>query len=108
MTRGSAQYVEWLGAGDNPNGKGWAVPGKGYGGKVVALLEQIIAQEVPQSPAEPPQEPMYSQWQTDGLKALVEAGVINSPEVWEAKFGEPITVGQIFGILGRMFTMSEE
>ena len=31
VTRGSAQYVEWLGASDNPNGKGWAVPGKGYG-----------------------------------------------------------------------------
>lgn len=50
VTRGSAQYVEWLGASDNPNGKGWAVPGKGYGGKVVALLGQIMAFEVPQRP----------------------------------------------------------
>ena len=32
VTRGSAPYVEWLGASDNPNGKGWAVPGVGYGG----------------------------------------------------------------------------
>ena len=24
VARGSAQYVEWLGASDNPNGKGWA------------------------------------------------------------------------------------
>ena len=27
VARGSAPYVEWLGAADNPNGKGWAVPG---------------------------------------------------------------------------------
>ena len=27
VSRGSAPYVEWLGAADNPNGKGWAVPG---------------------------------------------------------------------------------
>lgn len=110
VTRGSAPFVEWLGAGDNPNGKGWAVPGKGYGGKVVTMLKNIIAQWAPQSPATTPEEPgapLYPEWQTNGLKALVEAGIINSPEVWEAKFGEPITVGQILGILGRMCTPKE-
>ncbi len=110
VARGSAPFVEWLGAGDNPNGKGWAVPGKGYGGKVITMLKNIIAQETPQSPATPPEEPeapLYPEWQTDGLKALVEAGIINSPEVWEARFGEPITVGQILGILGRMCTPKE-
>ena len=102
--------MEWLGAGDNPNGKGWAVPGKGYGGKIVTMLKNIIAQETPQRPSTTPEEPeapVYPQWQTDGLKALVEAGIINSPEVWEAKFDEPITVGQILGILGRMCTPKE-
>lgn len=71
VTRGSAQYAEWLGASDNPNGKGWAVPGKGYGGKIVALLGQIMAFEVPQpsAPSEPEeQEPEFPAYQWRGLK----------------------------------------
>lgn len=111
VTRGSAPFVEWLGAADNPNGKGWAVPGKGYGGKVVALLGQIVAYEVPQEPAAAPEEPeaaTYPDWQTNGLKALVEAGVIVSPEYWEAKFGQSITVGEVVGILGKLFEKATE
>nr|DAR93081.1 MAG TPA: Cell wall hydrolase autolysin [Caudoviricetes sp.] len=111
VTRGSAPFVEWLGAADNPNGKGWAVPGKGYGEKVVALLGQIVAYEVPQEPAPAPQEPetaTYPDWQTNGLKALVEAGVIVSPEYWEAKFGQSITVGEVVGILGKLFEKATE
>ena len=111
VTRGSAPFVEWLGAADNPNGKGWAVPGKGYGGKVVALLSQIVAYEVPQEPATAPEEPeaaTYPDWQTNGLKALVEAGVIVSPEYWEAKFGQSITVGEVVGILGKLFEKATE
>lgn len=55
VTRGSAPYVEWLGAADNPNGKGWAVPGSGYGANVVKLLSQIMAQEAPESPSPAPE-----------------------------------------------------
>ena len=101
VTRGSAQYVEWLGASDNPNGKGWAVPGKGYGGKIVALLGQIMAFEVPQpsAPSEPEeQEPEFPAYQLEGLETLTEAGVINSPEFWRQKFSEQVTVGEMFGI----------
>ena len=111
VTRGSAQYVEWLGASDNPNGKGWAVPGKGYGGKVVALLGQIMAFEVPQpsAPSEPEeQEPEFPAYQLEGLETLVEAGVINSPEFWRQKFSEQVTVGEMFGILGKLFTKVTE
>jgi N-acetylmuramoyl-L-alanine amidase CwlA len=130
VTRGSAQYVEWLGASDNPNGKGWAVPGKGYGGKVVALLGQIMALpgkgyggkivallgqimafEVPQTsaPSEPEeQEPEFPAYQLEGLETLVEAGVINSPEFWRQKFSEQVTVGEMFGILGKLFTKVTE
>lgn len=42
VTRGSAQYVEWLGASDNPNGKGWAVPGKGYVAPYVFRLLHML------------------------------------------------------------------
>ena len=55
VTRGSAPYVEWLGAADNPNGKGWAVPGSGYGANVVKLLSEIMAQEAPESPSPAPE-----------------------------------------------------
>ena len=103
--------MEWLGASDNPQGKGWAVPGKGYGASVVKLLGAVMAQETPQSPAEPPEpDPLaqFPEWQREGLTRLVESGIINSPDVWAARYGTPITVGEIFGILGRMCQTPEE
>lgn len=41
VTRGCAEYVEWLGQKENPNGKGWAA-GVGYGAKITAILNAII------------------------------------------------------------------
>ena len=111
VTRGSAPYVEWLGAADNPNGKGWAVPGSGYGANVVKLLGQIIAQEAPESPSPAPEpDPLanYPDWQRNGLTALVKAGVINSPDYWANTFGEAIKVGEIIGILGKMMEQPTE
>lgn len=111
VTRGSAPYVEWLGAADNPNGKGWAVPGSGYGANVVKLLGQIMAQEAPESPSPAPEpDPLanYPGWQRNGLTALVKAGVINSPDYWANKFGEAIKVGEIIGILGKMMEQPTE
>lgn len=111
VTRGSAPYVEWLGAADNPNGKGWAVPGSGYGANVVKLLGQIMAQEAPESPSpalEPDPLTNYPDWQRNGLTALVKAGVINSPDYWANKFGEAIKVGEIIGILGKMMEQPTE
>ncbi len=105
VARGSAPYVEWLGASDNPKGKGWAVPGKGYGGKILAALTAILAQETPQTPDTPAQQPeavQYPKWQTEGLEALVDAGVIESPEYWEKKLGQEITVGEVLGVMGRL------
>lgn len=40
VTRGCAEYVEWLGQKENPNGKGWAA-GAGYGEKILAILKAI-------------------------------------------------------------------
>lgn len=111
VTRGSAPYVEWLGAADNPNGKGWAVPGSGYGANVVKLLSQIMAQEAPESPSPAPEpDPLanYPDWQRNGLTALVKAGVINSPDYWANKFGEAIKVGEIIGILGKIMEQPTE
>lgn len=111
VARGSAPYVEWLGAADNPNGKGWAVPGSGYGANVVKLLGQIMAQEAPESPSPAPEpDPLanYPDRQRNGLTALVKAGVINSPDYWANKFGEAIKVGEIIGILGKMMEQPTE
>ena len=57
VARGVAEFVEWLGAADNPSGRGWAVPGAGYGGKIVSLLGQIKATEAPEpTPPTPPDD----------------------------------------------------
>lgn len=105
VARGVAPYVEWLGAEDNPEGRGWAVPGAGYGANIVKLLGQILAQEVPQAPAEPENDG-YPEgtpaWQKEGFEILVERGIINSPDVWKARFNQPIMVGEILAIIGRM------
>lgn len=55
VTRGCAQYVEWLGQQENPNGKGWAA-GAGYGSKILTILAKIVgtketADSAPATPA---------------------------------------------------------
>lgn len=45
VTKGSAEYVEWLGQKENPNGKGWAT-GKGYGEKIIRILNALIGTTV--------------------------------------------------------------
>ena len=105
VARGVAPYVEWLGAADNPQGRGWAVPGAGYGANIVKLLGQIMAQETPQAPAEPENDG-YPEgtpaWQKEGFEILVERGIINSPDVWKARFDQPIMAGEILAIIGRL------
>lgn len=44
VTAGSAIYLEWLGQKENPRGKGWAT-GKGYGPKILAILNKILEQK---------------------------------------------------------------
>ena len=105
VARGVAPYVEWLGAADNPQGRGWAVPGAGYGTNIVKLLGQIMAQETPQAPAEPENDGYPEgtpDWQKEGFEILVQRGIINSPDVWKARFNQPIMVGEILAIIGRL------
>lgn len=105
VARGVAPYVEWLGAADNPQGCGWAVPGAGYGANIVKLLGQIMDQETPQAPAEPENDGYPEgtpDWQKEGFEILVQRGIINSPDVWKARFNQPIMVGEILAIIGRL------
>ena len=98
VVRGVAPYVEWLGAADNPQGRGWAVPGAGYGANVVKLLDQILAYKDP-GDGYPEGTPA---WQKEGFEILVKRGIINSPDMWKARFNQPIMVGEILAIIGRM------
>ena len=41
VTRGCAEYVEWLGQKENPAGKGWAA-GADYGEKILVILKGIL------------------------------------------------------------------
>lgn len=41
VKRGSAQYVEWLGIKENPNGYGWATS-KGYGHDIVSMVNSLL------------------------------------------------------------------
>lgn len=44
VRRGSAPYVEWLGAGENPAGVGWAYPGLDYGRSIIRdYLADLLA-----------------------------------------------------------------
>lgn len=95
VTRGSAEFVEWLGAADNPNGKGWAYPGGGYGASILSLLNGVLKEEKEV-------ESNIPQWQTDALKTLVKMGVITDEAYWSKKMGDKITVGEVIGLLGKM------
>ncbi len=41
VARGCAEYVEWLGQQENPNGRGWAA-GADYGEKILAILQKVV------------------------------------------------------------------
>lgn len=41
VARGCAEYVEWLGQKENPDGRGWAA-GAGYGAKIITILNTMI------------------------------------------------------------------
>lgn len=59
-----------------------AVPGAGYGANVVKLLDQILAYKDP-GDGYPEGTPA---WQKEGFEILVKRGIINSPDVWKARF----------------------
>lgn len=106
VARGVAEFVEWLGAADNPSGRGWAVPGRAMAGR----SSRCWARSRPRrrrSPRRPrPPDDGYPEgtpaWQKEGFEALVERGIINSPEYWKTRFDKTMTAGEILAILGRM------
>ena len=62
VTRGCAEYVEWLGQKENPDGKGWAA-GTGYGEKILSILKGVLGTEGGASSSAPAEtESWYRVW----------------------------------------------
>ena len=80
VTRGCAEYVEWLGQQENPSGKGWAA-GAGYGERILAILKDILATPEPEMKEE--EEMRYNKISEipDCVRAtvikLVDAGILD-------------------------------
>lgn len=49
VARQCAEYVEWLGQKENPQGFGWAT-GEGYGKKILAIVNGILSESTTSSP----------------------------------------------------------
>lgn len=47
-------------------------------------------------------EPAPVDWQVEGLKKLVSAGAVSSPEYWQARWGKSVTVGELMGLLAKL------
>lgn len=74
VTRGSAQFVEWLGIPENPSGKGWAA-GNGYGASVITAVKCIGATvATPPAPTEPPTQGKAVTL-AEAVTILINAGV---------------------------------
>ncbi|MCL2703236.1 MAG: N-acetylmuramoyl-L-alanine amidase [Defluviitaleaceae bacterium] len=78
VTRGAAPYVEWLGAKENPQGKGWSM-GEGYGEKILRILSAIICINAP----------VHVENDGTALKEIkttvdngIAIGVFTEPEYW--------------------------
>lgn len=41
-------------------------------------------------------------WQQEAFKNMIEIGVINRPDYWAKKLNEPVTTGELFGILNKL------
>lgn len=78
VTRGCAEYVEWLGQQENPDGKGWA-SGAQYGEKIIKILKSIVSIEINEGDdtmvyyKDLEEVPSYYR---DTIKKLIDAGAL--------------------------------
>lgn len=75
--RNKSPYIEWLGRDDNPNGFGWAVPGAGYGARLLEMIEEMKLLDT----AEIPPIPIASEGEEASgsavLSAIGQGGALN-------------------------------
>lgn len=75
VTRGCAEYVEWLGQKENPDGRGWAA-GAGYGAKIITILNAMIG--IKNETAEP--EKVWYRVRKKWADAATQKGAFHSLE----------------------------
>jgi len=101
VTRGSAPYVEWLGQQENPSGRGWAT-GKGYGLKILNILDRIIAMG---SPAEPELLPTHDntpyEWEKKAVELAIARGIIIGDSTGNLRLHSPATRADVLVFLER-------
>lgn len=55
-----------------------------------------------EEPAPKPKPEPEIDWSRKGLEMLVGAEIISDPDAWAGRMKEPITIGELFGILGQL------
>ena len=79
VTRGCAEYVEWLGQKENPNGKGWAA-GAGYGEKILSILKGILGTAGGAAPSAPAETEIWYRVRKSWADASSQKGAFKSLE----------------------------
>jgi hypothetical protein len=102
VSRGSAQYVEWLGIQENPNGKGWAA-GKDYGAKILNILAAIIATDAPAVPEAPAVELDNTphEWEKKAVEMAISRGIIVGDTTGNLRLHEAATRADVLVLLER-------
>lgn len=92
VSRGCAPNWEDL------NGR-WAVPGPTYGQSIVKLFQSIPSTL---ETAETTAHIDIPEWQTAAFQKLIQKGIIKTPEYWEAKLDETVTIGEMFAVMANL------
>ena len=79
VTRGCAEYVEWLGQKENPAVKGWAA-GAGYGEKILAILKGILSTAGGAAPSAPAETEIWYRVRKTWAEASSQKGAFKSLE----------------------------
>jgi hypothetical protein len=79
VTRGCAEYAEWLGQKENPAGKGWAT-GTGYGEKILTILKGILGTVGGASASAPAETEVWYRVRKTWAEASSQKGAFKSLE----------------------------
>ena len=79
VTRGCAEYAEWLGQKENPAGKGWAA-GADYNGKILSILKGILGTAGGAAPSTPTATEIWYRVRKSWADASSQKGAFKSLE----------------------------
>ncbi len=87
VTRNSAQYVEWLGIQENPNGIGWA-SGANYGEKILEILGKMKGME------EMEQEEIIPDLMKTAVEWMTAQELMKGDDTGKLRVEDPVTRGE--------------